>query len=160
MVQTDPCQRFIGALAGCGLGCAIESAKAGAKAFARHDVVAHGQMGEDGILLKDDAPVQPRFHRGRGAGDADLAFCWPLLRKQQPEKGRFPAARRAYNRDELAFVDRNIHAFKDRTHPVALKDIGGGDETHSPASVQGNSLRDTQRNARSIRKARSVIQMT
>ena len=74
---------------------------------AEGDVVAHRQMGEQGIVLEDHREVALAR---RGGGDVlimqpDLAFADRLQPGEQAQQGAFPAARRADQHHEFAFVN-------------------------------------------------------
>ena len=82
------------------------------------DVFFDGLPGEEPIILEDDGQIRP----GTGhflAGKADLSFCRRLQAGDEPQEGRFPAARWPDDGQVLAFVQAEADMLQDALGAVA-----------------------------------------
>jgi hypothetical protein len=98
------------------------------------DVVQHGQVREQRVLLEDGVdvtPVRGRAHRV-GSADQDLALVRLLEAGDQPQRRGLAAARRPQERQELALADLQVDGVDCRESAEALRH---GTQLHVAGSV-------------------------
>jgi ABC-type dipeptide/oligopeptide/nickel transport system ATPase component len=110
-------------------GMAGSSAGAGR----HHQVLAHGEVGEDAATLRDVGDPLLRHPERRGAGhdpapDPDLALARLHQAEHALEQGRLPHAVAPHQADRLTARDAEVDAVQDVARPVVRVDAAGADQ--------------------------------
>ena len=117
------------------------------------EVLAHGHMGEEGIVLKDHPDPAPARRQilHRAAIDADDSGCGRLKARQHHQDRGLTRPRRTQKGDELAFLDAEVEIFDHQCSPVVA--LAYSLELDVPVVVGGGGGSNAGNVARGVRHA-------